>query len=153
MKNLHKTIASWFGIGFIKGGGTIAALVTCPLIYAIWQKPAGQNDWGLFLFTLAITLVGIFSGDEVEPDWGKDSSRVVIDEVAGMLIAILFLPHNIYVLAGGLLLFRFFDILKPLGIRKMEALKGGTGVMADDVLAGVYSNLVLQLAALIFHLR
>lgn len=153
MKNLHKTIASWFGIGFIKGGGTIAALVTCPLIYAIWQKPAGQGDWGLFLFTLTITLMGVFSGDEVEGDWGKDSSRVVIDEVAGMLIAILFLPRNIYVLAGGLLLFRFFDILKPLGIRKMEALKGGTGVMADDVLAGIYSNLVLQLVALIFHLR
>lgn len=97
--------------------------------------------------------MGVFSGDEVEGDWGKDSSRVVIDEVAGMLIAILFLPRNIYVLAGGLLLFRFFDILKPLGIRKMEALKGGTGVMADDVLAGIYSNLVLQLVALIFHLR
>lgn len=97
--------------------------------------------------------MGVFSGDEVEVDWGKDSSRVVIDEVSGMLIAILFLPHNLYILAGGLVLFRFFDILKPLGIRKLEALKGGTGVMADDVLAGIYSNVLLQLAAIIFHLR
>lgn len=153
MKQLHKIIASWFGIGFIKGGGTIAALVTCPVIWYFWKEPAGQSGWSLFIFTVAITVLGIFDGDEVEPDWGKDSSRVVIDEVAGMLVTMLFLPHNLYLLIAGFVLFRFFDILKPLGIRKLEVLPGGTGVMLDDVLAGVYGNVVLQVAVVIFHLR
>jgi phosphatidylglycerophosphatase A len=75
--------------------------------------------------------------------WGKDSSKVVIDEVAGMLITLLFIPVTVNNLMVGLLLFRFFDIAKPLGIRKMEDLPKGWGVMADDVLAGIYAHIVL----------
>ncbi|WP_183565580.1 phosphatidylglycerophosphatase A [Mucilaginibacter sp. SP1R1] len=143
--NLNKIIASIFGIGFLKGGGTYAAIVTCGFIWLLWQNPALQNPWYLFVITVVITLLGVYVSNKVEPDWGEDSSRVVIDEVAGMLIAVLFVPANIYFLLGGLILFRFFDIVKPLGIRKMEALPSGTGVMMDDVLAGVYSNIVLWL--------
>jgi phosphatidylglycerophosphatase A len=104
------------------------------------------------IVTVFITFLGIYVGNKVEPEWGKDSYRVVIDEVAGMLVTMLFLPANLYLLLAGLVLFRFFDILKPLGIRKMEALPGGTGVMMDDVLAGVYGNIILQIAALFFKL-
>ena len=67
-----------------------------------------------------------------------------------MLVTMLFIPANLYLLLAGLVLFRFFDIVKPLGIRKMEDLKGGTGVMMDDVLAGVYANLVLQAVVYFF---
>jgi phosphatidylglycerophosphatase A len=141
--NVNKIIASIFGIGFLKGGGTYAAIVTCGFIYLLWQSPALQNPWYLFIITIAVTLLGVYVSNKVEPDWGEDSSRVVIDEVAGMLIAVLFIPANIYFLLAGLILFRFFDIVKPLGIRKMEALPSGTGVMMDDVLAGVYSNILL----------
>ena len=141
--NINKIIASIFGIGFLKGGGTYAAIVTCGFIYLLWQNPALQNPWYLFVITVVITLLGIYVSNKVEPDWGEDSSRVVIDEVAGMLITMVFIPANIYFLLAGLVLFRFFDILKPLGIRKMEDLGGGAGVMMDDVLAGVYSNILL----------
>lgn len=142
---MNKIIASIFGIGYAKGGGTLAAIVTCPLIWLIWQ----QDIYALlFIVTVFITLLGIYVGNKVEPEWGKDSYRVVIDEVAGMLVTVLFLPPNLYILAAGLVLFRFFDILKPLGIRRMEALPGGAGVMMDDVLAGVYGNIVLQIAVL-----
>ncbi|WPU94904.1 phosphatidylglycerophosphatase A [Mucilaginibacter sabulilitoris] len=141
--NINKIIASIFGIGFLKGGGTYAAIVTCGFIYLLWQNPALQNPWYLFVITVVITLLGIYVSNKVEPDWGEDSSRVVIDEVAGMLITMLFIPVNIYFLLAGLVLFRFFDIIKPLGIRKMEDLGGGAGVMMDDVLAGVYSNVLL----------
>ena len=141
--NLNKIIASIFGIGFLKGGGTYAAIVTCGFIWLLWQSPALQNPWYLFIITVAITLLGIYVSNKVEPDWGEDSSRVVIDEVAGMLISVLFIPPNLYFLLAGLVLFRFFDILKPLGIRKMEDMDGGAGVMMDDVLAGVYSNILL----------
>jgi phosphatidylglycerophosphatase A len=148
--NINKVIASIFGIGFLKGGGTYAAIVTCGFIWLLWQIPAVQNPWYLFIITIIVTLLGVYVSNKVEPDWGEDSSRVVIDEVAGMLIAVLFLPTNIYFLLAGLVLFRFFDIVKPLGIRKMEALPSGTGVMMDDVLAGVYSNIVLWLGYVVW---
>ena len=140
---LNKIIASIFGIGFLKGGGTYAALVTCGFIWMLWQSPAFQNPFYLLVITIVITLLGVYVSNKVEPDWGEDSSRVVIDEVAGMLIAMLFIPANIYFLLAGFILFRFFDIVKPLYIRKMEALPSGTGVMMDDVLAGLYSNILL----------
>lgn len=145
---MNKLIASWFGIGYIKGGGTIAAAVTCGLVYLLWQIPYGQNAWVFLGLTVMITLLGIYVGDKVEPFWGKDSSRVVIDEVAGLMVTILFLPVNVYILLIGFVLFRFFDILKPLYIRRLEALPGGTGVMLDDVAAGIYGNIVLHILVL-----
>jgi len=88
--------------------------------------------------------MGIISGDVVESVWGKDHGRVVIDEVAGMGIALLLIPLKWQYYIIAFILFRFFDIVKPLYIRRLEALPGGWGVMADDVLAGIYGNLVLQ---------
>ena len=147
--NLNKIIASIFGIGFLKGGGTYAAIVTCGFIWLLWQSPVLQNPWYLFIITVVVTILGVYVSNKVEPDWGEDSSRVVIDEVAGMLISVLFIPPNLYFLLAGLVLFRFFDILKPLGIRKMEDMGGGAGVMMDDVLAGVYSNILLWVGYLL----
>ena len=149
---MDKVIASWFGIGYIKGGGTIAAAVTCGLIYLLWQNTAAHLVWLLPVITLIIFLTGLYTGNKVEPAWGKDNYRVVIDEVAGMLITMLLVPANNYLLLAGFILFRFFDMVKPLYIRRLEALPGGTGVMMDDVLAGVYSNIVLQTAVLAFKL-
>ena len=94
--------------------------------------------------TAVVIIIGIWSSNVVEKDWGKDSSRVVIDEVAGMCISLLFVPITIQWIVIALVLFRFFDIVKPVYIRKAEALPGGWGVMTDDILAGVYSNIVLQ---------
>ena len=146
---MNKLIASIFGIGYIKGGGTIAAAVTCGIIWLLWANGVSPH---LFLAEgLIVTLIGVYVGNKVEPYWGKDSYRVVIDEVAGMWIAVLFIPTTLPLLIGGFVLFRFFDIVKPLYIRKMEAFKGGWGVMADDVLAGVYANIVLQVIVY-FHL-
>jgi phosphatidylglycerophosphatase A len=139
---VNKLIASIFGIGYIKGGGTIAAAVTCGIIWMLWANGVSPH---LFLAgCLAVTLIGVYVGNQVEPYWGKDSYRVVIDEVAGMWIAVLFIPPSLPLLIAGFILFRFFDIVKPLYIRRMEAFKGGWGVMLDDVLAGVYANIVLQ---------
>lgn len=142
---MNKFIASIAGVGFLKGGGTYAAIITCGFIWLYWLNGTGQSPWYFCAVTLLITLLGIYVSNKVEPDWGEDSSRVVIDEVAGMLITMLFIPHEVYLLLTGLVLFRFFDIVKPLYIRKMEDLPSGTGVMMDDVLAGVYSNLILWL--------
>ncbi len=80
----------------------------------------------------------------MEAEWGEDPSRVVIDEAAGMYLTLLAIPVRWQYILTGLVLFRFFDIAKPLYIRKMERIGGGWGIMMDDMLAGVYSNIILQ---------
>lgn len=146
MIRIHKIFATSLGIGYIgKGGGTVAAAVAALCWYLALAGSAFAGLWPL-IFTVAITVLGVWSGNEVEPYWGKDDKKVVIDEVAGMCISLLFLPVNYWYVLAGLALFRFFDIVKPLGIRRMEKLDGGLGVMMDDVVAGIYSNLLLQIA-------
>lgn len=140
---LQRLIASVAGIGYVKGGGTFAAMVYCIIWFLL---PAGfSTGYWQVITTLLIIVVGVWCSNEVDSIWGKDSSKVVIDEVAGMAIALLFVPHNIVFLLCGLVLFRFFDIAKPLGIRTLEKWPKGWGVMADDVLAGVYSLIVMHL--------
>ncbi|ACU59892.1 phosphatidylglycerophosphatase A family protein [Chitinophaga pinensis] len=146
MIRIHKIFATSLGIGYIgKGGGTVAAAVAALCWYLALAGSAFAGLWPL-VFTVAITVLGIWSGNEVEPYWGKDDKKVVIDEVAGMCVSLLFLPVNYWYVLAGLVLFRFFDIVKPLGIRRTEQLNGGLGVMMDDVVAGIYTNLLLQIA-------
>lgn len=147
----HKIISTSLGIGYIgKGAGTYAAIFTCFLWY-FFQVGTHEPPFAPVIITLLLTLIGVISASKVEVLWGKDHNRVVIDEVAGMCITLLFIPIKIKYIIAGLVLFRFFDIVKPLGIRKLEKLPGGWGVMADDVLAGIYANLLLQ-AAIFFNI-
>jgi phosphatidylglycerophosphatase A len=145
---IHRLISTLMGIGYIpKGGGTVAAIVCCIAWY--FALKGGNGGFGIpVLITLALLALGVWSAGKVEPRWGKDSYRVVIDEAAGMCLTLLFVPVRWPYMIAGLLLFRFFDIAKPLYIRKMEQLNGGWGVMMDDVLAGIYANLILQLVVL-----
>ena len=141
---MFKLIASVGGIGYVKGGGTVAAVVCC---LALYLACAGGWNWQLgpaALGTVALLGLGTWAAQRVESAWGKDSYRVVIDEVAGMWVAMLLVPVTGPRLLVGLVLFRFFDMVKPLFIRRMEDLPGGVGVMADDVLAGLYANLLLH---------
>jgi phosphatidylglycerophosphatase A len=141
----HRLVSTCLGIGYIrKGGGTVAAVACCIAWYFSW-KGGNEHFWGPVVVTLAVLALGIRSAGKVEAGWGEDSYRVVIDEVAGMCITLLFVPVRWPYVITGLVLFRFFDIVKPLYIRKMEQLDGGWGVMMDDVLAGVYANLILQI--------
>ncbi len=139
----HKITSTSLGIGYIgKGAGTVAAIATCMVWY--YAQPNGINNATTLTFTLLITILGIWSGNVVEKIWGKDHQRVVIDEVAGMCIALLWIPITPINMFLALFLFRFFDILKPFLIKKAEQLPGGWGVMCDDILAGVYANIILQ---------
>lgn len=137
-----KLIASIGGIGYIKGGGSIAAAVWC-LVWYFLQAYDQNITFQILSFSL-ITILGIGVGNIVEKDWGKDSSRVVIDEVAGVALTLTHTPARWYFVLIGFILFRFFDIVKPLGVRKMEQFPKGWGVMADDLLAGFYGWIVLQ---------
>ena len=142
---LYKIIASFFGIGFIKkGAGTVAALVTCGVIYLYVTFHLHSNIRFLFL-NLTIFVIGVIVSNKAERSWGKDSNKIVIDEVLGMTVSLLFLPINFITIISAFVLFRFFDIVKPLGIRKTEKLKNGWGVMVDDLVAGIYSNIIIQI--------
>jgi len=146
----HKIFTSTFGIGYIKGGGTIAAVFCCICWYLAWAGTTPPVALSLTI-TIVTTLLGVWSSGIVEKIWGKDPSRVVIDEVAGMCISLLFIPVEPKYVITALVLFRFFDIVKPLFIRKMERFPSGWGIMMDDILAGVYTNL-LMLAVVGFNL-
>jgi len=151
MALIHRLISTCLGIGYTpKGGGTIAAAVCCIAWYFAWA--GGNEHFSKMALQLGVTGVilalGVWSANKVEAEWGKDNYRVVIDEVAGMCLTLCFVPVRWPYIAIGLLLFRFFDIAKPLGIRRMERLNSGWGVMMDDMLAGVYANLLLQIVVL-----
>ena len=139
----HKIFSSTFGIGYLKGGGTFAAIACCICWYLAWAGGYPPLLLSL-LITAVITIVGVWSSSVVEKIWGKDPSRVVIDEVSGMCIGLLFVPVNVKYMICSLILFRFFDIVKPLYVRKMEQLPSGVGIMMDDVLAGVYTNILVN---------
>ena len=91
-------------------------------------------------------MLGSFAATSAERAFAqKDSSKIIIDEFAGFYMATLCLPHRLPLLIATFILFRLFDILKPLMIRKLEkTLSYGIGVMADDILAGIYANMVVQ---------
>lgn len=140
----YRLVSSCLGIGYIrKGGGTVASLFCCLVWFFV---RAGEMSYisQVLIFMLLLAL-GIRSANKMEPQWGKDSYRIVIDEVAGMWCTLLFVPFRWQYILTGLVLFRIFDIAKPLYIRRTEAWSGGWGVMMDDVAAGIYSNLLLQL--------
>ena len=143
MMTAAKLWASCGGVGKLRGGGTVAALLFVLLWYfsAAYRLPL----WVQLILALLIFVTGIVVSTLVEKEWGHDSNRVVIDEVSGMSISILALPYQWYYFLFAFLLFRFFDIVKPLYIRRMESFAGGWGVMLDDMLAGIYSLLTLHL--------
>jgi phosphatidylglycerophosphatase A len=94
-----------------------------------------------------VTLVGLWAASRVERALGrKDPGVIVVDEVAGMMLSVLLLPRTPQVLVAAFLLFRLFDIWKPYPARGSQALPGGLGVMADDLIAGLYALLVVAAA-------
>lgn len=140
---MYKLVSTGFGIGYIKGGGTLASILCCICLYLV---PIRISIWVSILIALTLFVLGTIAANKVEAIWGKDNYRVVIDEIAGMYITMMLIPLSIKFLIIGLVLFRFFDIFKPLYIRRAEKLPGGFGVMMDDVVAGIYANILLQVA-------
>ena len=146
------TFASFFYIGYIPGApGTYASLATT-ILFFLFDRFRGGVVPVLHLSAVGIiSLAGILASAAITRKTGQeDPSFIVIDEVAGQLLTFLFLPVNLLNLALGFVAFRAFDMWKPFPIRKLESLEEGVGVMADDLLAGVYGNVLLHLINLLF---
>jgi len=124
------------------GPGTFASLLAIPLITLLHN-----NLFVYILTTIIVLFVGTIAAEHLSKIWNKkDDQRITIDEYLGILVTFLLIPKmNWYILLIGFILFRFFDIVKPLLIRQTERVSGGFGIMLDDILSGVYANLCLRL--------
>ncbi len=99
---------------------------------------------------VAVAGLGIWAAGEAEKLLGKkDAQSIVIDEIAGYLVSMVLVPPGWKFIAAGFCLFRFFDIVKPWPLRRLQDLRGGLGVMLDDIGAGVYTNMVLQITVVL----
>jgi phosphatidylglycerophosphatase A len=141
-------VGTFFGIGRLKPGPGTWASLAAALIWYIGLDTTHPADWAATTLTLAfavvVTLIGIQAGTIVERESGRtDPGFVVIDEVAGQWVTLALAPVDLGHALAGFVLFRFFDIVKPWPVRQLEKLHGGTGIMLDDVAAGVYALLVM----------
>ena len=147
MRRVALAIATGLGIGF----APIAPATVASVVVALLLIPAVGHvttlQWGLA--TLALFPVAVWASGEAEKTLGTDAKPIVIDEVMGMLVGGLGVAMGSRPLVALLLLFLFFrvfDIAKPLGIDRSQRLPGGWGVVIDDVLAGLLTNVVLRVA-------
>jgi phosphatidylglycerophosphatase A len=141
-------IATFFGIGYMRPGpGTWASAATA-LLWAAFAYAVGAPFRTAVVVTVAVLIVltGIPAATEISRASGKkDPQVVVIDEVAGQLIALIAVPLRWRAFLAGFILFRVFDILKPPPVRQLEALREGAGIVFDDVAAGLYALAIVHL--------
>ncbi len=144
-------LATWFGSGLVKFApgtwGSLAALPFAWLIYENWQTP------GLAVATMLVFLIGVWVSHihaQQLPD--EDPSEIVIDEVAGMWLTLLVVPQDVVYYAIGFVFFRIADIWKPWPVSWADrSIKGGAGIMLDDIFAGAYAALALLAVHIVFQ--
>ena len=142
-----KLLATFFYLGEIPlAPGTLGSFGGLLIFLSTAQRP-----WLCAIFFVIITVLGFFSAGRAEKIFGKkDPRQVVIDEVSGIFLVYFMIPLNGMNLLLGFLLYRVLDIIKPFPARYLERLPGSLGIMSDDLLCGLYSNLILQIL-LKFH--
>ena len=136
----------FIGSGFYTGyspyiSGTVGSLAAL-IIYLI---PGFEN---LFIIVPAIIIFmvyGIYVGNKFESEYGKDPSQCTVDEVVGTWFSLIALPKTIGIIITAFFLWRILDIIKPPPARNLERLKGGLGIMIDDVISGIYTLIIMHL--------
>ena len=165
IKKFGLSILTLFGVGYFKyAPGTAASFVTCIIYYILWIAEFSLHNHKIYLvcFLIIILIYSILIIDKLSQFFKKkDPKEIVIDEFVGQcipLVAFLFRPENLSHLGGrannyiliyillSFILFRFFDILKPYPINIVDKkMKNGVGVMLDDIIAGIYSTIVIYI--------
>ena len=141
-------VATFFCVGRLKPGpGTWGSLATVLLwFFAISRIPVAHRAWATIVAAVVVTAIGIPAATLVARGSRlKDPQFVVIDEVAGQLVALIGVPLAWKTFLAGLILFRVFDMWKPFPIRRLERLPEGTGIVVDDLGAGIYALAVMHL--------
>lgn len=144
-RDLLRSPANFFALGFGAGlsaraPGTVGSLAALPFFFAL--QSLGATAY--FFVLLAAFFAGIYFCARAADSLGHDHPAIVWDEMVGMWVALFPAAHSWSAVAAGFLLFRAFDIFKPPPIRQSERVRGGAGIMLDDLLAGIFANVVLQ---------
>ena len=140
-------LSTWFGTGLLPvAPGTFGSLASVPIVLVLQHLGVWYSS-----FVLAfVTCVAVWASDRTQKLLGQnDPKEVVIDEVAGFLLAMFLLPSSWPVLGLGFLLFRGFDIIKPYPAKQAERLRGGLGIVMDDLIAGLYAYAGVRIVLLL----
>ena len=147
---LAKFFATLFGVGYIpKAPGTAGSLVAL-IVYLLLPGSIFISVFPGLAALIIITLMAVKVSGAAERVMDHDDSRIVLDEFVGFFFAVLFLPKILVLAVIAFILFRVLDIFKPVPVNLVQKLTGGWGVVADDVLAGIITNLLLQITIRIF---
>jgi len=141
-------LATFFGVGRLRPGpGTWGSAATMLLWYTLAHAlPLAASTPTAIALALVVILVGIPAATQVaRASAAKDPQFVVIDEVAGQIVALIAVPVAWKSFLAGFILFRAFDIVKPPPVRQLEKIPEGAGIVLDDVAAGIYALVVMQL--------
>lgn len=141
-------IASTFGSGYSPiAPGTVGALIAIIILRFLPPIPLPI----MMIITVVFLILGVWAGALAEKAWQKkDDGRINWDEVVGMMISVIYLPKTFAVYMAAFFIFRIFDIIKPFPANVSQKVKGGWGVMLDDVIAGLYTNIIMQIFLRIF---
>ncbi|HEX9740306.1 MAG TPA: phosphatidylglycerophosphatase A [Ignavibacteriaceae bacterium] len=146
----EKLLGSGLYTGFIPvASGTFGSMAAL-LIYWI---PGFENLFIIIPSIILFTVYGIFIGNKFDNVYGKDPAEYTLDEMIGQWIALLFLPKTILISIIAFISWRLFDIIKPFPARKLEELPGGLGIIADDIIASVYSLIFVHIILIIFNIN
>ncbi|MCX7785457.1 MAG: phosphatidylglycerophosphatase A [candidate division WOR-3 bacterium] len=160
--NKQLTFGQWLciiiGTVFFSGYFPIAPATFSSLLSVFLVILLSKKIQIYVLVMMGIIILGSLIAGKLEKIWSKDARRITIDECAGIMVTYFYLPGiindtkhiNWLLLAIGFVLFRVFDIVKPLYIKTSERITGGFGIMLDDVISGIYSNIILRIILLIF---
>ena len=142
-EEITKYLKILIGTGLLVGYSPVApGTLSCLLGVLIWYLLF--NNRILYIVVASVLfIIGLIVSNVLEKEWGKDPRRIVVDEYVSILLPLFFTPMRILPLAMTFLLFRFFDIVKPPPLKKLESLEGGLGVMIDDLVAGLYTTVVI----------
>ncbi len=155
MKKVKVLLGTLFGVGLLpKAPGTWGSLFTLPLIYLAYLA---SPLFGVAGLTLIASLLSLWTSGASVETFGEDPGEFVLDETAGQAVVFLATSFiytaglNLILLCTGFLLFRIFDILKPLGIDALQKLPGKFGILTDDLAAGIYALICLELLKLLLE--
>lgn len=143
LERLRVLLATGLGLGRAPiAPGTVGSAAGLLLVALLWGV---GGDWTVVAGAVVVTFVGMWAAGAAEAYFGRrDPGPVVVDEIAGQMVSLLFLAPTPTALAVAFVLFRVFDVWKPFPVRQVERLPGASGIMVDDLLAGAYANLLHQ---------
>lgn len=151
MSRIARAVILFIAQGAWSGKAPVAPGTAGTLVGVLLYRGIQDLPWPSYaVLCVLLCALGVWAAGRAEQLLGcTDCPSIVIDEIAGYLVSLFLVPVDLYTIIAAFLLFRFFDIVKPWPLDDLQKIKGGLGVMLDDIGAGVYTNVALQLSLLL----